>query len=138
MGFLIDAGVFIDIERAGGDVAALLGRYAQDQVAIAPITAAELLHGVHRADSEARRLKRSNFVEGILATLPIIPYTLDVARHHARIWAQLEQRGETIGPHDYLLAATCLATGDAVVTTNEREFQRVPGLVVENWLRPTS
>lgn len=105
MGFLIDSSVLITIERASGDPAEIIAQHTGEPAAIAAITAAELLHGVHRADG-ARRQKRSDFVENILATLPIISYDLDVAREHARIWAELQQRGEIIGPHDMQIAAT--------------------------------
>ena len=55
-----------------------------------------------------------------------------MAEVHARVWADLERRGQTIGAHDLLLAATALAGGLGVVTLNEREFSRVPGLTVHN------
>jgi tRNA(fMet)-specific endonuclease VapC len=101
---------------------------------IAAITVAELLHGMHRADNEMRRQRRSIYVEAIISQLPVVGYSTDIARVHARLWAELQARGQMIGLHDLIIAATCLSLGFGVVTTNEREFQRVPGLAVENWL----
>jgi predicted nucleic acid-binding protein len=115
-------------------LAVALSQYATTEVALSAVTAAELLHGVHRAENEVRRQRRSDFSENIFSTLPVIDYTLDVARQHARLWAELQSRGEIIGPHDLIIAATCLSLGYGVLTANQREFQRVPGLVVENWL----
>ena len=97
--------------------------------AISVITVSELLHGVHRATG-ARRNLRSAFVEHLLTQLPAIPITERVARVHAEIWAQLQERGEPIGAHDLWIAATALAHGMAVATTSATDFQRVHGLRV--------
>jgi tRNA(fMet)-specific endonuclease VapC len=56
-----------------------------------------------------------------------------VAREHARIWADLRREGRMIGAHDLQIAATGIAHGIALLTTNRREFDRVEGLVVEEW-----
>ena len=58
----------------------------------------------------------------------------DIGVHYGRIRSDLESAGETIGPNDLLIAAHARAAGLTVVTANEREFGRVPGLRVENWL----
>ena len=67
---------------------------------LSAITASELLHGVHRADGAVRRGRREAFVETILTYLPVLPFTLDIARVHARLWADLQAQGEMIGSHD--------------------------------------
>ncbi len=97
---------------------------------ISAITASELLVGVQRADSEARRVRRSSFVEGVLAAIPVLDFTLEVARTHAEILAILSSRGELIGAHDLIIAATALSAGHALLTTDLDEFHRVPGLEV--------
>lgn len=102
-----------------------------EPIALAGITASELLMGVHRADSASRRMRREAFVEGILALVPILPFDLRVARIHAQIGAELMAVGQVIGAHDLIIAATALAHGYAVLTENVRHFQRVPGLVVQ-------
>lgn len=84
--------------------------------------------GVHRADSETRRLRRSAFVEAVLAAIPTLDFTLEVARTHAELLAVLKGRGEMIGVYDLIIAATALAGGRAVLTTDVEEFGRVPGL----------
>jgi tRNA(fMet)-specific endonuclease VapC len=89
----------------------------------------ELLHGVQRATG-ARRTRRRAFVEHILAGLEAVPVTERVARVHAEVWAELEQRGESVGAHDLWIAATALAHGFGVATRNRRDFERVPGLRV--------
>lgn len=96
---------------------------------MAAITAAELWHGVERATG-AVKVKRRNYVETILTVLPIIPYTDQTAREHARIWAELETSGRMIGSHDLIVAATALEKGSQVATFNQRHFSRVNGLMV--------
>lgn len=127
MGALIDTGVFIAVER--GQVSReVLATLDADVVAIAAITASELLHGVYRAKGEATRTRRSAMVEALLSKLPVVAFDLRVARVHARISAGLAQAGANIGAHDALIAATAIAHGYSVVTTDSRSFPRVPGL----------
>jgi predicted nucleic acid-binding protein len=102
---------------------------AGENVAIAAITAAELLHGVHRATSE-HRLRREAFVEGVLVAFPPIPFDLLAARTHARIWAELAAAGIDVGRHDRIVAATALAAGWRVATGNVRHYERIAGLEV--------
>lgn len=126
-GYLIDTSVLVDAER-GGSALALVPD--DDDHALSVITVSELLHGVHRAVDGARRTRRQAFVEHVIAGLEILPVTTEVARAHAHIWAQLDASGEPVGAHDLWLAATALANGMRVATSNAREFQRVPGLSV--------
>lgn len=95
---------------------------------ISVITASELLHGIHRAVDGSRRMRRQAYVEHVLAEMEALPLTLEVARIHAEVWAQLEATGEVIGVHDLWIAATALAHGLRIATANAREFARVPGL----------
>jgi tRNA(fMet)-specific endonuclease VapC len=91
---------------------------------------AELLHGVERAQDPARRARRQQQVEQILASISVQPFDLAQARCHARLWADLETRGWIIGPHDLQIAAAGLALGHDAATLNVDEFQRVSGLRV--------
>jgi tRNA(fMet)-specific endonuclease VapC len=125
VGTLLDSSVLIRLERSGSTL-----RFDDDEeVAIAAITASELLHGVHRADPR-RRAQREAFVEHVFRVLPVYPFSLQTARVHARLWADLALAGHLIGPHDLIVAATALALGWSVATHNAIEFARVPGLVV--------
>ncbi len=127
MAFLIDTSVLVDAERGG---TALERVPADGEHSISVITTSELLHGVHRANDIPRRMQREVFVENVLSELEALPVTSEVARIHAKIWAELEAAGEMIGAHDLWIAATALAHGLQVATTNAREFERVPGLSV--------
>ncbi len=97
---------------------------------MAAVTVSELLFGLHRADTAARRVRRENFLEALLETIPVLAFDLRVARIHGRIWAELAATGQMIGPHDAQIAATGLAYGHGVLTDNPKHFERVPGLEV--------
>ncbi len=92
--------------------------------------AAELRFGADRVGS--RRIH--NEVRDILATIPVIPFESPADEHYGRIRAHLQREGRPIGPNDTWIAAHALSLGLTLVTANVREFSRVPGLAVENWL----
>jgi predicted nucleic acid-binding protein len=130
MAVLIDSSVFVALERRGQTLSALAKVVPDEALALASITASELLVGVHRADSPRRRVTRETFVEAILETIPVLPFELRIARVHAALFAQLAAAGRPVGAHDLLIGATALAHGSAVLTDNLRDFQRIPGLSV--------
>jgi tRNA(fMet)-specific endonuclease VapC len=133
LAFLIDSSIIIAYERQGKSTEAFFEHLSDAPVALAAITASELLHGIHRAEDGRRRAQRERFVETILSGVPVLPFTLDIARVHSRLWADLLARGAPIGLHDMMIAATALAYSHTVVTHNLREFRRVEGLVVQQW-----
>ncbi len=131
MGVLIDASVLIEYERKRLDLEHHLEQRVDEEFFLSVVTASELLHGVHRATDSAVRARRSAWVEAILERFPLLPIDVQIARAHAQLWADLASRGQIIGPNDLWLAASCVAHGLVMVTANEREFRRVPGLEVE-------
>lgn len=133
MGVLIDASILIDHERGRIDVGRQVKDREEEGFFLSVVTASELLHGVHRAGDPAARARRSAFVEAVLGSFPLLPIEIATARMHARLRADLAQQGQRIGAHDLWIAAACLSHGLRLVTSNLREFGRVPGLEVENW-----
>ena len=129
MAVIIDTSVFIHAERhrTGIDMSRWRDRGSQ---LLCAITVSELLVGVHRANTEARREARRLFVERILSSIPVLDFTAVVARTHAEVNANLKQLGTPIGLHDLLIAATARFHGLSVLTCNVAEFSRVPGLEV--------
>jgi tRNA(fMet)-specific endonuclease VapC len=115
----------------GGD-AALTARMLQEfaHLRLSALVVAEREFGIvqHRAGERYR----SRF-EQLVTILPVEPFTRADAAQYARLRAALERRGQGIGPMDTLIAAHALRLGAVVVTRNEREFSRVPGLKCENW-----
>ncbi len=136
MAVLIDASILIEAERGRLQLVPHVERHPDEESFLSVITASELLHGVYRATQPDVLAKRSAFVEGIIERFPLLSVDLATARAHAQVWAQLQQAGTMIGPHDLWLAATCVAHGLTMVTANVREFERVPGLAVEVWSDP--
>jgi tRNA(fMet)-specific endonuclease VapC len=130
MGLILDSSVLIAAERGRLRFADFCSSLGDKPLFIAAITASELLHGVERAESPALRKKREAFVEALLSRLQILEFDLDVARHHARLWAELATNGTMIGPHDLQIAATALRHGFSLATLNLDEFQRVPSLTL--------
>jgi len=127
MAIILDADVLIRGEKGTFNFPGWLASRSQERFEVAAITVAELWHGVERA-SLPHRGKRQQYLEGILSLLPVIPYTELTAYIHARIWAELETAGKTIGFYDLIVAATALERGSEVATFNVRHFSMVPGL----------
>lgn len=130
MAVILDTAVLTAAERAAFDMPGYLATLGDEPVALAAISASELLHGGARARDPAVRQRRSAFVEGVLANVPVIPFGLAEAPAHARIWAALAAAGTPVGAHDLLVAATALVAGSAVATLNVDEFRQVPGLAL--------
>jgi tRNA(fMet)-specific endonuclease VapC len=101
----------------------------RDDVAIAAITAAELLVGVELA-SPARRAARSEFVEGVLETFVVEGFDLEVARAHSALLADTQRAGRPRGAHDLIVAATARATEREVVSSDASGFAGLPGVAL--------
>jgi tRNA(fMet)-specific endonuclease VapC len=99
-------------------------------VGVSSITVAELAYGVKKSRSP-RNLAA---LEGFLLPLEVAPFDLDAAMAYGSIRATLERKGLPIGPLDLQIAAHAIALAVVLVTNNQREFKRVEGLRVENWI----
>jgi tRNA(fMet)-specific endonuclease VapC len=130
MARLIDTSVFVTMDRQGLPLGILAANALDELLALASITASELLVRVYRTAPGQRRRRREAFVESVFEELPVLPYDLRVARKHADLLVHLLSTGEVIGANDLMIAATALTYGYEVLTHNIRDFQRVPGLVV--------
>lgn len=119
------------VHDPGGLVGRRILRMGDQVVAISIVVAAEVRFGVERKGSD--RLRRQ--VDGALESMAILPLEAGVDRHYGELRAALERRGQPIGANDLLIAAHALSLGATLVTDNVREFERVEGLGIENWLR---
>src|SRR5437773_1133834 len=129
MGLMVDTNVFISLEKSRKPFD-FSSWDSADKVFISVVIASELLMGVHRADTEERRQRRSAFVEAVLSAVEVLDFTLPSARIHAEIHAELTKSGQIIGAHDLIIAATARCHGLSLLTDNINEFSRVPGLKV--------
>lgn len=100
------------------------------QLAVSSITASELTFGVEKSGSEKNKQALNKF----LMPLDIMPYDEQAIWHYARLRQNLQSRGQTIGSLDMLIAAHALALDVTLVTNNIKEFERVEGLRLENWI----
>jgi predicted nucleic acid-binding protein len=129
---ILDSTVFVASERRGESVVDLLIRldnaFADEPLAISVVTAAELLHGIWRANRMELQAARQAFVEEILMRITVRNMNLRVARVAARLDADTQTRGITIPPSDLWIAATALEAGFKVATGNTRHFASIPGL----------
>ena len=131
---LLDTNIVSHLMREANGVAAQRLQ-AASQAGATPVLSivvqCELLYGVRKKSS--RWLQEAYDLQ--MARLPVLPLDDSVPPHYATLRGHLESRGQPIGPNDALIAAHALALG-ATLVSGDDEFARVPGLKVENWLRP--
>jgi len=131
MGVILDTSVLIEAERGNFDVEEFTKGREKEPFGLSVISVAELLHGVHRADSEKRRLKRSAYVEKTIDLFPIFPFKVHTGRIYAQVWANLMKQGIQIGAHDLMIGSTALALGFSVASFNKRHFDKIEGLKLQ-------
>jgi tRNA(fMet)-specific endonuclease VapC len=103
-----------------------------EQLCISSITLGELFYG---AEKSARRSENLAAIENFVARLDVLSFGERAAAHYGQVRAELERAGTPCGPHDMQIGGHARSEGLIVVTNNMREFVRMPGLRVENWLQ---
>jgi tRNA(fMet)-specific endonuclease VapC len=130
---LLDTNICIYIAREKPPaVLAQFRRYQRGDLAMSAITFGELLYG---AAKSTQRERVREVLRELIAWVPALPVDDAVSERYGALRATLEQRDRPIGNNDLWIAAHTLALGIPLVTNNEREFARVPGLKVLNWAR---
>lgn len=133
--YLLDTNMVSDLARhPDGRVVRRIAAVGVERIGISIIVACELRFGVIKSGSQ-RLARHVNLVLEQVAILPLEP---PVEEHYADIRNTLERAGTPIGPNDLLIAAHARALGLTLVTDNVRQYSRVPGLRVENWLAESS
>jgi tRNA(fMet)-specific endonuclease VapC len=102
------------------------------EVCMSAITYAELMHGAQKSRYVAENTAK---LETLAELIEIVPFDKHAAASYGRVRTDLEKQGELIGGNDLFIAAHALCRGDILVTNNEREFSRVTGLTIENWVK---
>jgi len=132
MRYLLDTNIVSDLIRnPQGRVAAHIKKIGETRICTSIIVAAELHYGATKKGSP--RLTAQ--LEAVLGALEILPFDSPADSVYGLIGARLEQAGQPIGGNDLLIAAQAIAFGYTIVTDNQKEFARVAGLALENWLR---
>ena len=131
--YLLDTNVLSDLIKCpAGSVARKIASLDSDEMCCSSIiVACELRYGAFKKNSPALTVK----VNQLLDAITVLPLDLGVEYKYAELRATLEKAGTVIGGNDLLIAAHALTLNLIVVTANEREFSRVPELIVENWLK---
>ncbi len=101
-------------------------------LAMSTVTLGELIYGAEKSLQSARNLAD---IESLAARLEGVPFDDEAAIHFGQVRAELAKSGKIIGPYDLMIAGHARSRGLILVTNNMREFKRVPGLRVENWVR---
>jgi tRNA(fMet)-specific endonuclease VapC len=102
-----------------------------DELCMSTITLGELQYGAERSTRRAQNLEG---IARFIARLDVLPFSASAAGHYGQLRAELQRAGRPAGPLDMLIGAHARSEGLIVVTNNEREFARMPGLRVENWI----
>jgi tRNA(fMet)-specific endonuclease VapC len=131
MGVILDTSVLIEAERQESEIQQFADSREEEVFGLSVISVAELLHGVHRAESRKRRLKRTAYVEKVIDLFPIFNFDVSIARIYAELWSDLSKRGIQIGAHDLIIGSTALSLGFSVATYNKRHYERLEGLRIE-------
>jgi tRNA(fMet)-specific endonuclease VapC len=129
--YLLDTNICIDVIKRRPE--SLLDRFNENasHLAISAITLAELLHGAEKSSQPQRTL---SVVEDFCSRLDVLDYGAKAAQHYGQIRSALERRGTPIGVNDLHIAAHARSEGLTLVSNNLREFERVEGLLYENWV----
>ncbi len=128
---MLDTSLCIDVLRRRPPDVSVCFNASAGAMALSMVAAMELLYGAERSVDPVRtRAALADFMDRLI----VLPFDADAADHAARIRADLGRKGLSIGPYDCLIAGHARSRGLVVVTGNIREFERVDGLMIENWL----
>jgi len=133
--WVLDTDILVNLvnRKSGYDrIARRMSGRSPGEVRVSAITFAELRFGIEKG---AFRSENEAILTELLEMLQVDDFPVGAATDFGQIKAALLSRGKAIGPYDMLIAAHARHIGAALVTNNEREFRRVPGLLVQNWLK---
>lgn len=131
--FMLDTNICIYIiKRKPPGVLDRFKKTEISEIAISSITLSALLYGVSKSSKPEQNLMA---LTQFVAPLEILPYGDDAAQYYGNLRNHLEKQGTPIGSLDMLIAAHTLSISGTLITNNEKEFNRVPNLIIENWVR---
>ncbi len=132
MDFMLDTNICIYIaKQKPPQVEKKFATLAVGQVGMSVVTYGEMLYGANRSNSQE---KAKRVLNELIQLIPVLEMKTETALHYADIRADLAVKGQMIGNNDLWIAAHARAIGKTLVTNNTREFDRVSGLVIENWV----
>jgi tRNA(fMet)-specific endonuclease VapC len=129
--YLLDTNILIYVIKNRPAAARERFSHHHGQMCMSSVTLMELVYGAEKSAAPGRNLRE---VEGLAARLDVLPFDPAAATHAGRIRAELARAATPIGPYDQMIAGHARSLGLTLVTNNLREFERVPGLLLENWV----
>ncbi|HEX6136619.1 MAG TPA: type II toxin-antitoxin system VapC family toxin [Casimicrobiaceae bacterium] len=131
--YLLDTDTCVSIMRGPSEkLARRMCEIPLEEQAISVVTLAELLYGVRVSGGRPKQNRAA--LEAFAKYVSTLDWTAGAAEHYAEIRSHLRKRGQVIGANDLMIAAHARDIGAVLVTNNEREFRRVPSLMIENWM----
>ena len=131
MRYLLDTNICIYFLNHNTRIVDKIASVSVNDLAISCFNLTELLYGAHNSEYVARNLERVRYIEN---TLRVLPFDRNAIDNYAVIKTDLKKRGRLIDDFDILIAAVALSNDMILVTNNKRHFERIPNLVIENWL----
>lgn len=131
MRYLLDTNILIALSKSRPEIADRLSSIAARQIFLSFVVVAEIEYGIAKSQQQARNRR---VFDSLLAGFSVVSFDHAAAVHYGPIRSELERQGCLIGPYDLMIAAHALALDAILVTDNTREFSRVSGLRLENWL----
>ena len=132
MRYLLDTNSVIALSKQVPPVVDRLGHCLASDILLSTVVLAEIEYGIAKS---ARQAHNRQVFNALLQGFPVHAFDLSATRHYGPLRAELERRGQLIGPYDMMIAAQALSLDVTLVTDNTGEFSRVAGLRLENWLR---
>lgn len=131
MRYLLDTNILIAMSKERPGLADRLAAYPASAILLSSVVVAEIEYGIAKS---TRREHNQRVFDALLGGFNVVAFDAAAAKQYGPIRAQLEKRGQLIGPYDLMIAAQALSLDATLVTDNVGEFSRVAGLAVENWL----
>ena len=131
MRYLLDTCVISDFIKGEAGTTVRLRQTPPVEIVVSTVTVMELRYGLALNPQRAQKVELA--IASILSSVTILPFDTTEAEQAAQIRAALKSKGQPIGAYDVLIAATALQHNLTMVTANQREFERVSGLQIENW-----
>ena len=135
MRYLLDTNICIYFLNENANIVEKIGRLSNSEMAISIITLAELQFGAHNSSHVSRNLERIAF---LTSTIAVLPLTSEITDRYAQIKALLRKIGQPVDDFDILIGATAIANSITLVTNNTQHFERMDGIVLENWMESSS
>ena len=129
--YLLDTCVISDFVKGEIGTKFRLKQTPPGDIAVSSITVMELYYGLILNPQRSEKVEP--IITSVLSSVTILSFGPEEAEQTANIRAQLKSQGQPIGAYDVLIAATALQHNLTVITANQREFERISGLKIENW-----